>query len=168
MKQFAEEKHSANSLSSTNIRNENSKSRASKMYMQVHSSTPIKMGEMESNICLHLGPEIYVTNMMLYSTSPQGRRDAESLLTGDPYHIDVTLSEDAKSRSVEKVNAILKTMGLRLKFRKIRKVTKGSPFYKLAPSPFHKISSNTENPIRKIVVSNESPFKKISDKEKKD
>ena len=119
LKQYAEEKFSATSLSATNIRNENSKSKASKMYIQAHSSTPIKMGEMESNIYIHLSPEIYVTNLMLYSTSPQGRRNAEVLLTGDPYDIDVTLSDDAKSRSVEKLNATLKTMGLKLIFTKV-------------------------------------------------
>ena len=52
-------------MSSTNIRNENSKSRASKLCMAVHSSTPIRNGEMESNIFIHLGPEIYIINLML-------------------------------------------------------------------------------------------------------
>ena len=143
LKQYAEEKFSATSLSATNIRNENSKSKASKMYIQAHSATPIKMGEMESNIYIHLSPEIYITNLMLYSTSPQGRRSAEVLLTGDPYNIDVKLDPDAKSRSVEKLNAALKTMGLRFVFKKIPKVKKhlfkeNNPYASKAPLFFSK------------------------------
>ena len=48
MKQNAEEKHSATSLSATNIRNMNSKSKASKMYIRTHSNTPIRFGEFET------------------------------------------------------------------------------------------------------------------------
>jgi hypothetical protein len=160
MKQRAEEKHSANSLSSTNIRNENSKSRASKLYMQVHSSTPIRMGEMESNIFIHLGPEVYVTNLLLYSTSPQGRRNAEKLLSGDPYNIDIKLNDDDKSRSVEKFNASLKTMGLKLSFIK-RLKQKVSPFIKhlVNTSPFQKVI-NVGTPFQKI-KEKKSPFEKI-------
>lgn len=160
MKQCAEEKHSANSLSSTNIRNENSKSRASKLYMQVNSSTPIRMGEMESNILIHLGPEIYVTNLMLYSTSPQGRRNAGQLLSGDPYNIDIHLNDDDKSRSVEKFNASLKTMGLRLRFTKILK-KRISPFIKYVKgrSPFQKVV-RSGSPFQKV-VERKSPFEKI-------
>lgn len=172
MKQYAEEKHSANSLSSTNVRNENAKSRDSKMYMRTHSSTPIKMGEMESNILIHLGPEVYVTNLMLYSTSPQGRRDAEVLLTGDPYNIDVTLSDDARSRSVEKVNATLKTMGLAFRFRKIRKqkrpftikATKNSPFEKVVridKSPFERVIKSDASPFEQVVRTDKSPFEQV-------
>lgn len=161
MKQCAEEKHSANSMSSTNIRNENSKSRASKLYMQVHSSTPIRMGEMESNIFIHLGPEIYITNLMLYSTSPQGRRNAEKLLSGDPYNIDITLDDGDKSRSVEKFNATFKTMGLRLHFiKRLRK--RMSPFIKhlQGVSPFQKIV-NVGSPFQKV-VEKKSPFEKVN------
>lgn len=161
MKQCAEEKHSANSMSSTNIRNENSKSRASKLCMAVHSSTPIRNGEMESNIFIHLGPEIYIINLMLNSTSPQGRRNAENLLTGDPYNIDITLNEDDKSRSVEKFNATLKTMGLKMNFIKRLKVKK-SPFIKVIKnsSPFQKVVS-VGSPFQKV-VERRSPFEKVN------
>ena len=167
MKQYAKEKHSANSLSSTNIRNENAKSRDSKMYMRTHSSTPIKMGEMESNIFTHLGTDIYITNLMLYSTSPQGRRDAEVLLTGDPHNIDVQLSEDAKSRSVEKMNATLKTMGLVFRFKKIRKKrSSAAPFCRCLRSPnspFERAKRNNYSPFTKVVRKKESPFKRVDD-----
>ena len=119
MKQNAEEKHSATAMSAVNIRNENSKSKASKQFTRVHSSTPIRFGEMEGNIFNSMNAEVYVMMLMLYSTSPQGRRDAMQLLTKDPYNINVTLNDDTRSRSVEKVNAILKTMGYKFSFNKI-------------------------------------------------
>lgn len=117
MKQNAEEKHSATSLSATNIRNMNSKSKASKMYIRVHSNTPIRFGEMEGNIFQSMGAEINCINMMIYSNSPIGRRDAKQMLTS--YTFDVKLSENAKSRSAEILNSILKTMGARFSFKKI-------------------------------------------------
>lgn len=121
LKQYAEEKHSATSLSSTNVRSENAKSRDSKLYLRARPSTPIKMGEMETSIEQNLGAEIVATNLMLNSSSPQGRRAAITLLQNDPYNVDIHLPENAKSRSVEKVNATMKTMGLVLRFEKIRK-----------------------------------------------
>jgi len=117
MKQNAEEKHSATSLSATNIRNMNSKSKASKMYISIHSNTPIRFGEMEGNIFNTMGAEIYVMNLMLYSNSPVGRRDANQMLTS--YKFNVQLSEDAKSRSAEILNSYIKTMGLKFTFTKI-------------------------------------------------
>lgn len=117
MKQNAEEKHSATALSATNIRNMNSKSKASKMFMSVHSNTPIRFGEMEGNIFKAMGAEIDVMNMMIYSNSPIGRRDANQMLTS--YTFDVKLSEDAKSRSAEILNSIIKAMGARFEFKKV-------------------------------------------------
>jgi hypothetical protein len=117
MKQNAEEKHSATSLSATNIRNMNSKSKASKMYIRTHSNTPIRFGEMEGNIFKAMGAEIDCINMMIYSNSPIGRRDAKQMLTS--YKFDVQLSENAKSRSAEILNAIIKTMGIKFVFNKI-------------------------------------------------
>ena len=139
LKQCAEEKHSANSLSSTNLRGENAKSRASKVFMAVHSSTPIRAGEMESGIYMHLGPETYCTNLLLYSTSPTGRRSVSQLINGDTCDIDVHLDKDAKSRSVEKLNAIMKSMGLRLVFVKIPKILRPA-FVKVKPA-FVKVRS---------------------------
>ena len=134
MKQNAEEKHSATSLSATNIRNMNSKSKASKMYIRIHSNTPIRFGEMEGNILKAMGAEIDCINMMIYSNSPTGRRDAKQMLTS--YKFDVQLSEDAKSRSAEILNAIIKAMGARFVFNKIPIVYENSEdlFYFLDPS----------------------------------
>lgn len=117
MKQNAEEKHSSTSLSATNVRNQNSKSKASKMYIRVHSNTPIRFGEMENNILLAMGAEIQVQNQMIYSTSPQARRDVKQLL--NQYELNVQLTPDGKSRSAEILNAIIKPMGLKFEFRKV-------------------------------------------------
>ena len=119
MKQTSEDKHSATALSATNIRNENSKSKDAKQGTRVHSSTPIRFGEQECGIFMTMGSEIQSVNLCMYSTSTNGRRCVEQLLTGDPYTIDVKIDEDSRSRSVEKVNAILKTMGIKFSFRKI-------------------------------------------------
>lgn len=121
LKQYAEEKFSVTSLSSTNIRNENSRSKASKNYKALYTSTPIRFGDMEQGDLIHMGVETVILILMLYSTSPHGRRLSESLLTGDPFNIDIKLDMDSRNRSVEILNAYLKTMGLRLNFKKVYK-----------------------------------------------
>lgn len=121
LKQFAEEKFSATSLSSTNIKNENAKSKASKNYRELHSNTPIKFGPMESGDMNHMGSDAVVINLMLHSVSPHGRRLTEAMYTGDPYDVDIKLDTKSKNRSVEILNARLKTMGYRMKFKKTRK-----------------------------------------------
>jgi len=132
MKQNAEEKHSATALSATNVRNLNSKSKASKMYIRIHPNTPIRFGEMEGNIFRAMGAEIDVMNMMLYSNSPVGRRDAKQMLTS--YTFNVQLSEDAKSRSAEILNAYIKAMGYVFVFEKIP-IKYGDPFQFCIDSP---------------------------------
>ncbi|MGL5328051.1 MAG: hypothetical protein ACRDD7_02200, partial [Peptostreptococcaceae bacterium] len=121
LKQYAEEKMSAVSLSATNIKNENSRNSSKKSYKSIHAKTPIRFGEMETGDLIHLGVENVIINLMLHSTSPHGRRLAEDLLTGDPFDIDIKLDDMAKNRSVEILNAYLLTMGLELKFSKIPK-----------------------------------------------
>ena len=46
LKQYAEEKFSATSLSSTNIRNENTKSRVKKDFRELYPNTPIRFGKL--------------------------------------------------------------------------------------------------------------------------
>jgi anaerobic selenocysteine-containing dehydrogenase len=53
LKQFAEEKFSAVSLASTNIRSENTKSKANKLHKTVHAATPVRFGEMEFENLMH-------------------------------------------------------------------------------------------------------------------
>ena len=119
LKQEAEEKHSATSASSTNIKDENSKSKESKEYRYAITKTPVKWGEMETMIFLHCSSETVVINAMIMSLSPRARRRVMDMLLGDPYHVDITIDMDSRNRSAEKVQAIMKAMGLRLNFTKI-------------------------------------------------
>ena len=121
VKQYAEEKFSATSLSATNIRNENTKSRVKKDFRELYPNTPIRFGNMETNNMAHIGVEALIANMMIHSLSPQGRRLAEHMYTDDPFHIDVRLNSDSRNRSAEIANTYLKTIGRRLKFTKIKK-----------------------------------------------
>lgn len=121
LKQYAEEKFSVTSLSATNIRNENSKSKNSNNYKALYSRTPIRFGDMETGNLIHLGAELVVQMLMLYSTSPTARRLTSQMLTGDPFNIDVKLDDKSTNRNVEVLNVYLKTMGLRLTFKRIPK-----------------------------------------------
>lgn len=116
LKQYAEEKFSVTSLSATNIRNENSKSKNSNNYKALFSRTPIRFGDMETGNLVHLGAELVVQMLMLYSTSPHARRLTSEMLTGDPFNIDVKLDMNSTNRNVEILNVYLKTMGLKLSF----------------------------------------------------
>lgn len=123
LKQLAEEKFSAVSLASTNIRNENSKSRMSKVHNAKFASTPVRIfGEMESSsIMAHLGVENYYQELMLNSASPSARRSHSQLLTGDPFKFNIDLDTDAISQPADVCAAYLKTLGVRIRHIKIRK-----------------------------------------------
>ena len=121
LKQFAEEKFSATSLSSTNIKNENTKSKNKKEFKSLYSNTPIRFGNMETNLLEHLGAELVVSNLMIHSISPQGRRLVEQMYTCNPFSIDIKLDSDSKNRSAEIANIRMKVIGRRLKFEKIKK-----------------------------------------------
>lgn len=118
LKQIAEEKFSAVSLASTNIKSENTKTKANKLHKSPIPKTPVRMGSMEiGNLC-HADVGQVVSAIMLLSSSPGARRLHEELLTGDPFDINIRLDNEVTSRSAEIVNAYLKTMGLRLVFKK--------------------------------------------------
>lgn len=120
LKQYGEEKFSAVSLASTNIKNEPTRSNSKKSHKSMHSKNPVKFfGEMETNDLQHLGAEYVVQALMMYSTSPHARKLCESLLVGDPYDIDIKLDDKSTNRSVEIVNAYLKVMGLKIEFTKV-------------------------------------------------
>ena len=122
LKQYAEEKFSVTSLCATNLKNLNTRSKANKIYESKYKKTPIMFGAMESGDEAHLSMQYVIMNLMLYSSSPQGRRLFEQLLTGNPYEIDIQLDKDSKNRNAEIINTIFKTMGLKLVFKKIPKV----------------------------------------------
>lgn len=124
LKQYAEEKFSVTSLSSTNIKNENTRNKADKFYRSLHSNTPIRFGEMETEDFMHMGVEHVISTLMIHSVSPQARRLTEEMLTGDPYHVDIVLDDKSKNRSVEILNTYLKTIGLKIVFEKVKKKKK--------------------------------------------
>lgn len=71
---------------------------------------------METGNLIHLGAELVVQMLMLYSTSPHARRLTEQMLIGDAFNIDVKLDMESKNRNVEILNVYLKTLGLKLTF----------------------------------------------------
>lgn len=126
LKQYAEDKFSVTSLSSVNLRNENTRSKASKNFRSLHSNTPIKFGDMESGDLGHIGMEYVLSALMIHSVSPQARRRVEEMLTDDPYDIDIKLDEDSINRTAQIANIYLKTMGYRLTFtKKFKKPKRG-------------------------------------------
>lgn len=122
LKQYAEEKFSTTSLSSTNLRGENSRSKSASQFRDMYARTPIRFGEMETMSSAHLGTDAVVFMLMLNSTSPAARRRTEELLTNSDINVDVKLGEKDSSRNVETLNAYLKTMGIKLEFSKKRKL----------------------------------------------
>lgn len=118
LKQYSEEKFSVTSLSSTNVKNLNTKSKANKYYKAPHSNTPIAMGTMEIDDTSHLGMEYVISILMIHSVSPQARRLCEQMITGDPFRINIKLDDESTNRNVEIVNAYLKTKGEQLVFTK--------------------------------------------------
>ena len=122
LKQHAEEKFSVVSLSSTNLRNQNSRSSAKKNYKSFTSSTPIRLGDMEMGDLLHMGAEVLVEILLMYSASPHARRGlAKQVLTGDPFDSEINIDLDASNRAVEITKAYLLAMGLEIEIIKIPK-----------------------------------------------
>lgn len=155
LKQEAEEKFSSTSVSPTNLRSENSKSKAAKNCRSAIANTPIRWGEMETGIFSNINYEYAVINTMITSSSEKGRRQVLDVLTGDAYTFDIHLSPDARSRAAEKTNTLLKGMGLRIKFIKTA-IKKINPFKKIVyTNPFKKIVYR--NPFVKV----DKPFKKV-------
>jgi DNA-directed RNA polymerase beta subunit len=142
LKQYAEEKFSATSLSATNIRNENTKSKAARDYRELYSNTPIRFGNMETNDMIHLGAAYVVTNLLIHSLSPHARRLTEQMFICDPFNIDIKLDDTSSNRSAEIVNVYLKTIGRRLLFRKIKKLR-----HRLIATPMYKTTYDTITPF---------------------
>ena len=109
------------------------------------------MGSMECDDLLHAGAEYVVSALMLHSLSPHGRRLVEAFYTGDPYEVDIKLDQDSSNRSVEIANAYLKTMGLKLKFYKVRK-------HKKQAIKFNAISFTPDAKKQAISFNNEKNF----------
>ena len=112
-------------MASTNIKGENTKTKANKIHITAIPKTPVRLGGMEAAELMQLPYCQYtIEAFMLLSTSPTARRLMKDLLVGDPFNRNITLDPKSKSRNVEIVNAYLKAMGLKLVFeRKPKKVT---------------------------------------------
>lgn len=156
LKQFAEEKFSATSLSATNIRNENTKSTASRNYKEMFSNTPIKAGNMEIENESHLGDEHVIINLLLSSLSPHGRRLVEKFYTEDPFDVDIKLDKDSSNRSAETVNTYLKTIGLRIEFYKVKKS-------RVSALTFHALSFDQDALKPAIFFNDEKDFDFLAD-----
>lgn len=148
LKQYGKEKFSVVSLSATNIKNENSRNKSSKVYKSRFSRTPIRFGDMELGNLNHMGAELAVQLLMLYAASPEGRMLSESLMTDDPFHVDVRLNDDASNRNIEILNTYLKTIGLRIVFKKIPKKKNIPVSYSPIVFDAASLDNKTYNPIR--------------------
>ena len=104
LKQYAKEKFSVISISSVNLRNENTKSRAGNLYESPFADTPIKMGGMETEDMTHMDvyhAGITEITLMLYSSSSEMRNRLASLYFTDPVSINIELDDSSSSRSAE-------------------------------------------------------------------
>ena len=147
LKQYAEEKFSTTNLSATNIKNENTKSKANRDYRELYSNTPIRFGNMESNDLAHLGSGYVIVNLLIHSLSPHARRLTEQMFVCNPFKIDIRLDDDSSNRSAEIANTYLKTIGRRLIFTKRKKVRHKitiSPVYSTKPQAISPIFVNKE------------------------
>lgn len=120
LKQISEEKFSAVSLASTNLRGENMKTKANKQHRIAYANTPVKIGNMEvGNLMDALDLTLFVPiSIMLLSSSQVLRRSVYQLLTGDPFNPTIKFDGTnitAVSRSAEKVYIYFKAIGLKLK-----------------------------------------------------
>lgn len=153
LKQYAEEKFSATSLSATNIRGENTKSKAARDYKLLYSNTPIRMGNMEILDLDHLGPDVVITALLLHSVSPHGRKLVEEFSIGNPYLTNIRLDDRSTNRQAEEVETYLRAIGLKLVFEKIRK-KKVNPFIQYEETqlknPFIEIPENITGEDEKL------------------
>lgn len=121
-KQYSEEKFSAVSLATSNIRGENTKNKAAKTHKIPYSTTPVKFGEMEWHDMLHvLNSDVIIKSLMMLSTSPMARRRYAEMLTGNPTAIDIHIDDKSTSIAAEIVKKYLRTIGLEIQITKIRK-----------------------------------------------
>jgi hypothetical protein len=121
LKQRAEEKFSATSLSAINIKSANSRSKNAKNFKSTISKTPVKFGEMEIGNLLHTGIGVTMKLIMEYIASQNARLRAKNLATGDPYNFDIKVNDNDKNRNAETINCYFKVIGIRILFQKIKK-----------------------------------------------
>ena len=118
LKQHAEEKFSVTSLSATNIRGLNTRSRSGKLYESPFSRTPVQLGNMENYDLIHTDAELVLMNLLLNSASVHGRRLAKALLTDNPYDVDIKPDSETDNINARIMHVYLKASGLRMIFEK--------------------------------------------------
>lgn len=152
LKQYAEDKFSVTSLSATNSRNENSRNKNPGEGGHRFPNTPVRWGVMETSAMQHIGSWFNAIMLLVYSTSPHARRKAKNLLTDSPFNIDVKVDSESKSRSVEVLNVYLRTIGLRIRFDKYKKVIKSIfALPSSIPSMFIKVPDADRKPTIEMV-----------------
>lgn len=114
LKQRGEEKMSATSMSATNLRDMNVKSKASKQCRYFMRQSPVKIGNQEYFELMHIGTENNSAVLMIYANSPTARRACQAMLRCNPFDINIGLEEDAGNRAAEICITYLKTKGLRI------------------------------------------------------
>lgn len=139
LKQYAKEKFSVISISTVNLRNENSKSRAGKLYESPFADTPIKMGSMETEDMTHMdtySAGITEITLMLYSSSSEMRNKLASLYFTDPVSINIELDNSSSSRSAEIFATYFKQLCDRFVFEKHLKEPVKCPWRVVTPVPW--------------------------------
>lgn len=124
LKQISEEKFSATSLSSTNLRGENTKTKANKQHRVAYSNTPVRLGNMEiTNLLEAAGTSLVLAlSLMVLSLAPIYRRDVYQLMVGDPFNPTINFENNAAravNRSAEIVMVYLVILGLEISFEKL-------------------------------------------------
>ena len=150
LKQYAEEKFSATSMSFSNNKGENSRNKSAGLYKPVYTNTPIRQGEMEISALTHIGDDINVIMLMLYSTAPIGRRSIKDLLTKNPNDVDI---------------AYLKAIGLKLTFEKVPKKYQEALLYDIPDEDFYTPAMLEDYSYLKALRENDKSKMKITVKE---
>lgn len=148
LKQSADDKHSSISLSSTNIRNENTKSKATKNHTDANGGTPVRNGVMEALLLLtNLGAEQYIKMNLKYCSSPTARISFEQDMYNKCGELNFHLTCKDKNKIAEACMALLISRGL--EFRGIKYRKKYKPAFIKKVDAFTKENCRRKNPFSK-------------------
>lgn len=162
LKQYAKEKFSVTSLGAINLKGLNTRSKANKVYEELHPKTPVCFGNMEIADLLHLGAiyTLILTNM--WANSSTAKRAAQELLIGDPFTISLSLDMYSTNRNAECINVLFKTMGIKIDYIKEKKIPKymlKNVMVKSISNKDFKPKTNIINIINSIKTINQEPTK---------
>lgn len=123
LKQVGEEKMSATSMSSTNLKGLNTKAKTAKQNKHPIRMVPVAIGNMEFREMLNSGIDHVVESLMLYANSPHARRRCIDLLTKDPFNPNIRLPEEAYNRAAEIFGVFMRTKGMKISIQRFEKST---------------------------------------------